>query len=146
MTKVSIIDVVIGSRVDDIISENVVILTGKARQELDTAIEERKQVEKVKNQRVEAKKTVDDKVNAVMSTAYQQLEAAGEQGIIVDEIMEIVGESVPNTSAFTLRMKKILKNNGNLYRITRKKHNGKAVYTFEPFNRDSPTDPVDPIS
>ena len=61
MTKVSIIDVALGTRVNDIISENVVNLTGKARKELDTAIEERKQIDNIKNKRVEAKKTSDNK-------------------------------------------------------------------------------------
>lgn len=148
MTKVSIIDVTLGSRVDDIISENVVTLTGKARQELDTAIDERKKVEKVKNDRADAKKTASDKVNTAMTVAYDLLVAAGDDGVIVDDIMDAVKEVVPNTSAFTLRMKKVLKGKGNPFRITRKKRNKMAVYTFEPFNQpqelDNPTDPVTP--
>lgn len=134
MTKVSIIDVTLDARVEDIISENVVSLTGRARQELDTAIEERKKVEAVKSQRQQAKKEATDKVSAAMDAAYEQLEQAGEEGIPVDDIMVIVEGAVPNTSAFTLRMKKVLKEKGNPYRITRKKKNKKPIYIFESFN------------
>jgi|10_taG_2_1085330.scaffolds.fasta_scaffold00305_36 hypothetical protein len=148
-TKVSIIDVTLGARVEDIISENVVSLTGKARQELDTAIEERKKVDEVKNKRAAAKKESDDKVTNAMGQVYELLEKAGEDGVIVDDIMAIIQEFVPNTSAFTLRMKKILKDKGHPFRIARKKRNKKAVYTFEPFNQveilpdPNPTTPED---
>jgi len=138
MTKVSIIDVTLGARVKDIISENVVTLTGRARQELDTAIEERKKVEEVKTQREQAKKDATDKVSTLMEAAYEKLEQAGEKGVIVDTIMEIVGEAVPNTSAFTLRMKKILNGKGDPYRIVRKKRDGKPTYFFESFNAEIP--------
>ena len=57
-----------------------------------------------------------------------------QEGVPVDDIMVIVEGSVPNTSAFTLRMKKVLKEKGNPYRITRKKKNKKPIYVFESFN------------
>jgi hypothetical protein len=134
MTKVSIIDVTLGIKVDDIISENVISLTGKARQELDTAIEERKKVTEVKNQRDAKKKAANDRIDQVMKLAYGKLETAGENGVPIDQILEIIKDCVPNTSAFTLRMRKILKDRGNPYRIIRKTRNKQPFYIFEPFN------------
>lgn len=137
MTKVSIIDVNLGMKVEDIISENVVTLTGKARQELDTAIEERKQVERVKNEKAEAKKTEDDQISTAMQEAYDKIVECGDDGLPVDDVMAIVGHVIPNTSAFTLRMKKILRDAGNPYQVSRKKRNKKPVYIFEPFNEET---------
>ena len=54
--------------------------------------------------------------------------------------MDIVGEHVPTTSAFTLRMKKILRDNGNLYSLERKKFKGNQHYVFSPFNQENDED------
>jgi hypothetical protein len=51
--------------------------------------------------------------------------------------MDIVNEHVPNSSAFTLRMKKILRDQGNPYALERKKRKGNPHYIFSPFNQEN---------
>lgn len=134
-TKVCIIDVDLGMTVDDIISENVAAIVGQARTDLDNALEAAKAVQRVKKEREEKAKTIENKLNTVMTEAYTQLANAGENGISVDAIMSIVAGAVPNSSAFTTRMKNVLSEKGNDYRLERKKVSGIPHYCFTPFNK-----------
>ena len=135
-TKVSIIEVDLGADINDIISEGVEELTGAAKQELDQAIELAKQRDELRNQKEADKKKVDDAVTTVMDSAYQRLTDAGAEGVLCSDIMDIVNEHVPNSSAFTLRMKKILRDKENPYALERKKRKGNPHYIFSPFNKE----------
>jgi len=143
MTKVSIIEVDLGLRISDIIKDDVIALTGAAQVQLTEAIAERKQIEKVKIERSNAKKKASDKIVNALTKAYEALEEAAKNGdgVTVETIMEIIDGAVPNTSAFTLRMKKFLKDKDNPYMITRKKISKVAHYFFEAFNEDPQESP-----
>jgi hypothetical protein len=136
MAKVSIIEVNLGADVDEIISENVTELTGQAQQELDQALDLAKQRDALREQKANDKKKAGDAVTTVMTTAYQRLVDAGEDGVLCSDIMDIVVEQVPNSSAFTLRMKKILRDQENPYALLRKKRKGNPHYIFQPFNKE----------
>jgi hypothetical protein len=136
MAKVSIIEINLGADINEIISENVEELTGQAKHELDQAIELAKQRDALREQKTNDKKEADNAVTAVMETAYQRLVDAGPEGIICSDIMDTVSEHVPNSSAFALRMKKILRDKGNPYSLTRKKHKGNPHYIFRIFNSE----------
>lgn len=133
MTKVSIIDIDLGA-LDKIISENVAELHGEAQAVLDRAIEERKAIEKVKTQRAASKLQLENKLNEVMTKAYEVLQVAGEMGVAVEDVMNIVSPHVATPSAFTLRMKRILREDGNKYAMRRKMKDSVAHYIFESFN------------
>jgi hypothetical protein len=137
MAKVSIIEIDLGADIDEIISENVEELTGQAKQELDEAIEAAKERDALREQKASDKKKADDAVTAVMEAAYQRLVDAGADGVLCSDIMDIVNEHVPNSSAFTLRMKKILRDQGNPYALERKKRKGNPHYIFSPFNQEN---------
>lgn len=136
MSNVSIIEVDLGIEIDEIISENVVELTGQAQEELDQAIDLAKQRDELRNKKANEKREADDAVTTVMEAAYQRLVDAGADGILCSDIMDIVNEHVPNSSAFTLRMKKILRNKENPYILERKKRKGNPHYIFSPFNKE----------
>jgi len=136
MAKVSIIEIDLGADIDEIISENVTELTGKAKEELDQAIELAKQRDALREQKANDKKKADDAVTTVMEIAYQRLVDAGADGVLCSDIMDIVNEHVPNSSAFTLRMKKILRDQGNPYALARKKRKGNPHYIFSPYNKE----------
>lgn len=136
MAKVSIIEIDLGADIDEIISENVEELTGQAKQELDQAIELAKQRDALREQKANDKKKADDAVTTVMEMAYQRLIDAGADGVLCSDIMDVVNEHVPNSSAFSLRMKKILRDQGNLYALSRKKRKGNPHYIFSPFNEE----------
>lgn len=140
MSKITIIEVNLGTDIDAIISEGVEELTGAAKHELDQAIQLAKQRDALRDKKEASKKESDNAVIAAMDHAYQRLANAGVDGVICSEIMDIVGEHVPTTSAFTLRMKKILRDNGNLYSLERKKFKGNQHYVFSPFNQENDED------
>lgn len=140
MAKVSIIEIDLGADIDEIISENVEELTGNAKRELDQAIELAKQRDEIREQKATEKKKADDAVTTVMDVAYQRLVDAGADGVLCSDIMEIVNEHVPNSSAFSLRMKKILRDQGNPYALSRKKRKGNPHYIFSPFNQEDGED------
>jgi len=135
MTKVSIIEIDLGFNISDLINEDVVGLVGEAQKELETAIAVAKKAAALKDQKKQEVKAADDKVNNVMMEAYKALEEAGEQGVSIDNIGVIVLTAIPNISAFTLRMKKILRDKGNPYAIVRKRIGGEPCYVFIPFNK-----------
>ncbi len=133
-TKVLIIDVDLGLSVDDIIGEEVEDLTGAAAKELDNAIEIAKATQRVKLEKEAAARETDTKLNDAMEGAFKSLVEAGEIGLPVSTIMTAVANVIPNSSAFTLRMKGILSQKGNPYILERKKIHGTPHYVFLPFN------------
>jgi hypothetical protein len=134
-TKVTIIDVDLGANVEDIIADDIRDLTGAARVELDQAIEIAKASQRLKQERSEATKAAANKLTSVMDQAYDALVAADAIGIAVTNIMGLVAGAVPNSSAFTLRMKHILAAKGNPFILERIKHNGTPHYRFMPYNQ-----------
>ncbi len=143
-TKVVVIDVDLGLSVDNIIGEEVEDLTGAAAKELDNAIETAKITQKVKLDQENAEREANTKLNAAMEIAFQSLIEAGEIGLPVSTVMTTVNGVVPNSSAFTLRMKGILSQKGNPYTLERKKIHGTPHYVFMPFNlRPEPSPKTD---
>ena len=94
-TKVSIIEIDLGTDIDDIISEGVEELTGAAKQELDQAIELTKQRDELRNKKETDKKKIGDAVTTILDSAYQRLVDAGTDGVLCSDIMDIVNEHVP---------------------------------------------------
>lgn len=136
-TKITIIEVNLGTDIDEIISEGVEELTGAAKHELDRAIQLAKQRDELRDKKDASKKESTNAITAAMNHAHQRLATAGVDGVICSDIMDIVGEHVPSSSAFALRMKKILRENGNLYSLERKKIKGNQHYVFSPFNQEN---------
>ena len=137
VTKVIIIEVNLGTDIDEIISEGVEELTGAAKQELDQAIGLAKQRDQLRNKKESDKKKTDDAVTTAMESAYQRLSDAGTDGVLCSDIMDIINKHVPNSSAFALRMKKILRDQGNPYALERKKRKGNPHYIFRTFNQEN---------
>lgn len=133
-TKVCIIDVDLGININDIVAESVAELTGESKNELDTALDAARTVQKVKTEREQAAKAVEDKLTNCMNTAYSALIKAGEDGLAVTDVMKFVEETIPTTSAFALRMKKLLSAENNKYRLDRSKKFGVPFYRLLPFN------------
>jgi len=139
-TTVKIIEVDLGINIDDVINQGVVELSGQAKQELDAAIELAKTTKKLKEEKEATQQAAKNAVQSAMDAAYERLISC-QVGVPVDEIMGIVKPHIPNSSAFTLRMKKILSTKGNEYVIGRKKISGIPHYVFTPFNKETPTEP-----
>lgn len=135
-TKVSVIEIDLGVDVDSIISENLEALTGKAKQELDTAIELIKQRDELKNKKKNEKDKANDAITQSIEEAYNKLVGADSDGVLCSDIIDIVSNNIANASAFTLRMKKFLRDNGNQYTLQRKKIKGNQHYILLPFNKE----------
>jgi len=135
MAKVSIIEIDLGLSITDLINEDVEGLVGEAQQELETAIAVAKKTAELKEKRAQEAQASTDKITTTMAEAYDTIKEAGEQGVPVDKIKTIIDNIVPSMSAFTLRMKKVLRDNGNEYAITKKKIKGEQRYLFMPFNK-----------
>lgn len=134
MTEVTIIEIDLGIDIDDIISENIEALTNESKKELDLAIEMAKERDKLRERQKVEKENANDALSLAMEFVYNKLVDSMPNGVPCDEVMERVKDSVPNQTAFTIRMKKILRNRGNPYSISRKKVAGVQHYFFTEFN------------
>lgn len=134
-TKIVIIDVDLGLSVDDIINKEVEHLTGAAAKELDNALEIAKATQKVKQEKEESAKAADNKLSEIMEKAYNDLVNAKDTGLAVSTIMSAVDGIIPNTSAFTTRMKGLLAKKGYPYILERQKVHGTPHYVLTPFNQ-----------
>jgi hypothetical protein len=135
-SKVSIIEVDLGATVEDIVAEEIQSLTGESAAQLDQAIETAKITEKVRLEKEAAVTEATTKLQTAMDAAYDQLIAAIPNGLPVSSVMAIVEGVVPNSSAFTLRMKHTLSKKGNPYFLDRIKRHGTPHYVFMPYNQE----------
>lgn len=141
-TKICIIEVDLGLTVDAIIGKEVEAIAGAAEKELDLAIESAKAVQRVKEDKANAVAAADQKLADGMENAYKHLVDAGIGGMPVSSVMTLVSGLVPNSSAFTLRMKAILAQKGSPYYLERQKVHGTPHYVLVPFNQ--PTEHPEP--
>lgn len=137
-TRVVITDIDLGVSIDDIITADVAELTGQAEKELDTAIAVAKATQAAKEEKETKVKEADEGLKRVMEAAYEQLVQSGEIGVPVSMVMATVDGHVPNSSAFTLRMKTILVGKGSPYTLERIKHHGTPHYVLRPYNLQNP--------
>jgi len=133
-TKITIIPIDLGYNVQDLIAEGVEELTGQAKQELETAISVAKERDALRDKQTIAKNQATDHITSAMESAYDKIAQSGENGVLCSEILNLVCDKIPNSSAFTLRMKKLLREKGNPYSITRAKVQGNPHYIFIPYN------------
>lgn len=136
MTNVVIIDVDLGA-IDKLIYDDVAELSGDSKRVLDEAIKQRKRVEDLHQKKTEEKQRAITATDRAMQDAYDKLESAGEKGVPCDDIADLVAPHVPTLSAFTLRMKKLLRDGENKYVIKRKKINKVPHYYFQIFNGEA---------
>lgn len=136
MTKVTIIDIELGIDVDKIISENIEALTDKSKKELDMAIDIARQRDKLREREKLEKANTNDAMGMAMELVYAKLADAGQNGVPCDEILDNVKDHVQSPTAFSIRMKKILRDRGNPYSLSRKKINGIISYLFTEFNKE----------
>jgi hypothetical protein len=134
MAQISIIEVNLGINIGDLINEDVVGLVGEAQQELETAIAVAKQVVALKEQKQREVQDSIDKTHGVMLKAYEMLVQAGNKGVLVTDILAVTSDVIPQAFAFALRMKKILKEEGNKYALVRKQISGQPYYLFLRYN------------
>jgi len=134
MAQISIIEVNLGINIKDIIDEDVIGLVGEAQKELETAIAVAKKVVAIKEQKQQEVQAATDKIQEAMMKAYEMLVQAGDKGVLAEDILALTAEVVPKASAFSLRMKKILRTEGNKYALIRKQMNKKPHYLFLRYN------------
>lgn len=134
MTEVTIIEIDLGVDVDDIITKNIEALTEKSKKDLDLAIQIAKDKEKVRERLKSEKESSNDALGMAMEFVYNKLVDSIPNGVPCEEVMEILKDNVVNQTAFTIRMKKVLRDRGNPYFLSRKKISGIQHYIFTEFN------------
>lgn len=132
-TNVSIIEIDLGE-IEKIISEDIAEISGNAREKLDQSINERKAIERVKQERNKIKEAANSKLSNMLESTYDKLLASGNEGVPVSEILADVNELITTPSAFTLRMKTLLKEKGNPFIIKRITVAKIPRYILETFN------------
>jgi len=136
MTKVFIIELNLGSTVEDIINNEVEVVTGESKRIVEAAIEHQKNIKAAREAVKAAKNKSATEATRVLEDSYQKLVEAGIDGLPCDELVENCKPIIPNSSAFTLRMKNYLKSKDNPYTLNRKTKAKIARYYFKPFNED----------
>lgn len=140
MTKVSIIDVDLGITIDDLIQKNVAALSQTAQNELEAAVAAAKKVKELKEKKDLEASEAQDKIDSVMNNIYQKLVDSNTEGVSLETITQLTEGTISSMSAFTLRMKKILRDKGNPFAMNKRKKNGVQYYFFDPYNENHPND------
>jgi len=133
MAKMTIIDVDLSKNIGEIISDDVRELTQQNKDEIQKAIDEKKEVVERKQARNQQEQ---NKIDA-LETAYQLLLIGHKENkpISIDSLLEAVHPIITNNSALIARLKNYLrKQKGNEYIISRRKLGGKPVYELNPYN------------
>lgn len=133
-TKICIIDVDIGINIDEMISEDIIQLTGNSRNQLDGAIETAKEVQRVKTEKDQASKNATDKTDKTLQSIYSKLLDSKNDGISANDVAVEISGVITTMSAFTLKMKKFLSDNGNKFILEKKKIDGTVKYILTPYN------------
>lgn len=126
-SKIVIIDVDLGVSIQDLIDKEVEIFTGETKKLVDKMIEQQKHVQATKQKVEDEKKKVID----VLDQLYEQLEAAGDAGIPVQQVWDIAKEVVSTPSAFTLKMKNKMVEKGSKKLFVRAKIEKIERYIFK---------------
>lgn len=134
MTEVTIIEVDLGIEIDDIIAKNAEALSDKSKKDLDLAIQMAKDKDRLRERLKTEKENANNALSMGMEFIYNKLVDSMPNGVPCEEIMETLKDSVANQTAFTIRMKKILRDRGNPYFLSRKKISGVQHYVFAEFN------------
>ena len=114
MSKVTIIDVDLGVNIDDIITSDINTLSMETQKILDDNID----VNVAASELSKSKKI--DKADEAVNVIYDKLvEIIGGTGLMSDDIMRIADGNISNISAFTLRMRAKLRNEGHKYILTK---------------------------
>jgi hypothetical protein len=140
MTDVTIIPIDLGD-INALIAEDVAELTGKAAETLENAISTQKALQAVRDKKQQEKAAEETALTTLMDAIYQKLVDAGESGALVNDIISQVTPIIATPSAFSLRMKHVLKTKGNPYAMVRKQRKGVAYYIFIPFNQPASEEP-----
>lgn len=126
-TKVRIIDIDLTEDVQKIITDEIATITKDNSKQIETFHAIQTQAKKL----VEAKAKKSDDAERKMREVYKLIESTPE-GVESSKIMSIVSPEVSTSSAFTLRMKTILRQEGNKYALIKEK----TKYKFKDWNKE----------
>ena len=135
MAKMTIIDIDLGERVEEIISEGVKEITEQNIAEIEKAIDEKKHIVERKSAQLKQEQQVADTLEAL----YQLLLDAHKENRLVgiDELLEKAAPIITNNSALISRIKNYLrKQKGNEFVLVKRLRKRKPVYELNPFNTE----------
>lgn len=135
--KLLIIDVNLGIDINTIISEDVAELSTTAKEKLETAIQSQKQLYAIRDEKNAEKKAASDALAEVMQKAYDLILNTND-GASSAQILHIVQPHIATLSAFSLRMKTMLRERGNDYILEKKGSGARTRYILTPFNLEQP--------
>lgn len=134
---VVIIPVDLGEDVKTIVSDEIRSLTEDNRDRLDALKRMTENMTLVRETKERTKRITVDAIQASLDRAMEALIKAGDEGIHVDVLMSLVKPLITTSSAFMMRLKTQLKQNGNEYAVMRVKEK----YLLIPYNQ-TPDDPI----
>jgi len=131
MAKMTIVDVDLD--VEEIITDDIKELTAQNEQDIQSALDEKKEV----IERIAAKKQKDQAVTDKLEAIYALLveRHTNKYAVSMEEMLEIANPVITNNSALVSRLKNYLrKQKGNKYVLKRRMKNKKPVYELNPYN------------
>jgi len=134
MVKVSIIDVDLGCSVDQIINDAVMELSTETKKTIEEAVEQANAVQRLKDEKQQEKARADSQADQAIEAALKLLRDAGDNGVLITDLMAAVYPGITTPSALTMRLKARLRQAGNDYILDRTGRLDKARYSLKPFN------------
>lgn len=142
MTKVRVINIDLGIKVDDLISQDIAEISGHARAVLTEAIDTQRKLVAVREAREAEKKAATDAITDALEKAYTIMFDGPDDGVLSTQLLAIVQPHIPTLSAFSLRMKTMLRDKGNDYILKKSGTGPRTRYRLEAFNAAPLLDPA----
>lgn len=127
-SKVLIIDIDLGIDIDRVIAEDVAELTGNSKVILEKAIDGQRHLQQLKQRRLDEKLADEKASREALQTGYDLLLTAGPDGVSATKLADAIAPNIPTLSAFTLKLKTYLKNQGNHHTVVRTGSGNRAKY------------------
>ena len=127
---VVIIPLDLSGYVNDVLTHEISTLTTGNMEQLNALKTTSEAVAKVRDMKFLQKRAVVDNLQSLLNKIENLLIEAGDIGLSFEYIMGLIQPTITTTSAFTLRMKKYLREKGNDYVIERYRNN----YMLKPYN------------
>lgn len=139
MTKVTIIEVDLGETIENIISDDVKIITEKNQRNIDKALEASKQAQEASQKKSNTRKLQSQKYNMVLAKIYDVMTDRHSRGDFtsITEMLKLANPVITSPTSLLMRLKSyISKHHDSEYVLKKCKRNNVTHYQLIEYNKD----------
>lgn len=140
-TRVTVIDVDLGDTVENIMGDQLRVITQKNADQINEIINTNRQLDELKARKQAEREDAEKRGEDAMTTIYNEMLALSKRGSYLENARILTMGDFKNMISFSGRMGSWLKRRGNEYRMV-KKGGKRPGYSLEPYNLPSQDSPA----